>query len=81
MTLRTNLNLGYIFGRGGGLVVSVPAFYSHDPSSNPAGFLINFLSFTSNQLSSRVLSGFKYLTSLGNFLPSVQQAATHLHCR
>ena len=30
-------------GRGGGLVVSVPAFYSDDPSSNPAGYLINFL--------------------------------------
>ena len=29
-------------GRGGGLVVSVPAFYSDDPSSNPAGNL-NFL--------------------------------------
>ena len=28
--------------RGGGLVVSVLAFYSNDPSSNPAGFL-NFL--------------------------------------
>ena len=30
-------------GRGGGLVVSVPAFYSDDPSSNPVGYLINFL--------------------------------------
>ena len=30
-------------GHGGGLVVSVPAFYSDDPSSNPAGYLINFL--------------------------------------
>ena len=30
-------------GRGGGLVVSVPAFNSDDPSSNPAGYLINFL--------------------------------------
>ena len=30
-------------GRGGGLVVSVPAFYSDDPSSNPAGYLLNFL--------------------------------------
>ena len=30
-------------GRGGGLVVSIPAFYSDDPSSNPAGYLINFL--------------------------------------
>ena len=29
-------------GRGGGLVVSVLAFYSDDPSSNPAGYL-NFL--------------------------------------
>ena len=29
-------------GRGGGLVVSVHAFYSDDPSSNPAGYL-NFL--------------------------------------
>ena len=29
-------------GRGGGLVVSVLAFYSHDPSLNPAGYL-NFL--------------------------------------
>ena len=28
---------------GGGLVVSIPAFYSDDPSSNPAGYLINFL--------------------------------------
>ena len=24
-------------------MVSVPAFYSDDPSSNPAGYLINFL--------------------------------------
>ena len=31
-----------IMGRGGGLVVSVPAFYSDDPSSNPTGYL-NFL--------------------------------------
>ena len=30
-------------GHGGGLVVSVPAFYSDDPSWNPAGYLINFL--------------------------------------
>ena len=30
------------FGRGGGLMVSVLAFYSHDPSSNPSGYL-NFL--------------------------------------
>ena len=30
-------------GHGGGRVVSVPAFYSVDPSSNPAGYLINFL--------------------------------------
>ena len=30
-------------GRGGGLVVSIPAFYSDDPSLNPAGYLINFL--------------------------------------
>ena len=30
-------------GCGGGLVVSVPAFYSDDPSLNPAGYLINFL--------------------------------------
>ena len=30
-------------GRGGGLVVSVPALYSDDPSSNPAGYLIDFL--------------------------------------
>ena len=29
-------------GRGGSLVVSVLAFYSNDPSSNPAGYL-NFL--------------------------------------
>ena len=29
-------------GRGGGLVVSVPAFYSDNPSSNPTGYL-NFL--------------------------------------
>ena len=29
-------------GRGGSLVVSVLAFYSDDPSSNPAGYL-NFL--------------------------------------
>ena len=29
-------------GRGDGLVVSVPAFYSYDPISNPAGYL-NFL--------------------------------------
>ena len=29
-------------GRGGGLVVSVLAFYSNDPSSNPAG-VFNFL--------------------------------------
>ena len=28
---------------GGGLLVSVPAFYSDDPSSNPAGYLINFM--------------------------------------
>ena len=28
---------------GGGLVVSIPDFYSDDPSSNPAGYLINFL--------------------------------------
>ena len=27
----------------GGLVLSVPAFNSDDPSSNPAGYLINFL--------------------------------------
>ena len=26
--------------RGGGLVVSVLVFYSDDPSSNPAGYLI-----------------------------------------
>ena len=26
-------------GRGGGLVVSILAFYSGDPSSNPAGYL------------------------------------------
>ena len=30
-------------GRGGGLVVSVPAFYSDDPSSIHAGYLINYL--------------------------------------
>ena len=30
-------------GRGDGLVVSVPTFYSDYPSSNPAGYLINFL--------------------------------------
>ena len=30
-------------GCGGGLVVSVPAFYSNDPSSNPADYLLNFL--------------------------------------
>ena len=30
-------------GLGGGQVVSVPAFYADDPSSNPAGYLINFL--------------------------------------
>ena len=24
-------------------MVSIPAFYSDDPSSNPAGYLINFL--------------------------------------
>ena len=30
-------------GRGGGLVVSVPAFCSNDPSLNPAGYFINFL--------------------------------------
>ena len=30
-------------GRGGGIVVSVPAFCSDDPSSNPADCLINFL--------------------------------------
>ena len=29
-------------GCGGGLVVSVPALNSDDPSSNPAGYLINF---------------------------------------
>ena len=29
-------------GRGDGLVVSILAFYSNDPSSNPAGYL-NFL--------------------------------------
>ena len=29
-------------GRGGGLVFSILAFYSGDPSSNPAGYL-NFL--------------------------------------
>ena len=29
-------------GHGGGLVVSVLAFYSDNPSSNPAGYL-NFL--------------------------------------
>ena len=32
-----------MWGRGGGLVVSFPTFYSDDPSSNPAGYLINFL--------------------------------------
>ena len=36
-------DLWKVLGRGGGLVVSVPAFYSDDPSSNPAGYLINFL--------------------------------------
>ena len=30
-------------GRGDGLVVSIPAFYSDDPSLNPAGYVINFL--------------------------------------
>ena len=30
-------------GRGGGLMVSVLAFYSNDPSLNPAGFKNNFL--------------------------------------
>ena len=30
-------------GRGGGLVVSVLAFYSDDLSSNPADYLNNFL--------------------------------------
>ena len=29
-------------GRGGGLAVSIRAFYSYNPSSNPAGYL-NFL--------------------------------------
>ena len=33
----------YLKGRGGGLVVSVPTSCSVDPSSNPAGYLINFL--------------------------------------
>ena len=32
------------FGRGGGLVVSILAFYSDAPRSNPADNLINFLS-------------------------------------
>ena len=32
-----------VLGRGGGLVVSVLSLYSDDPSSNPAGYLINFL--------------------------------------
>ena len=35
------LTLWYL-GRGGGLEVSVLAFYSGDPGSNPAGYL-NFL--------------------------------------
>ena len=30
-------------GRGGGLVVRVTAFYSDDPSLNPADYLINFM--------------------------------------
>ena len=30
-------------GRGGGLVVSVLAFYSDNPSSNPAGYFKKFL--------------------------------------
>ena len=36
------LNLVYEMGRGGGLVVSILAFYSDNPSSIPAGYL-NFL--------------------------------------
>ena len=32
----------YLMGRGGGLVVSILAFYSDDPSLNPAGNL-NFM--------------------------------------
>ena len=35
--------LSTVVGRGGGLVVSIPAFYSEDPSLIPAGYLINFL--------------------------------------
>ena len=29
----------YLVACGDGLVVSIPAFYSNDPSSNPAGYL------------------------------------------
>ena len=28
-------------GRGGGLVVNILAFYSDDPSLNPAGFMMS----------------------------------------
>ena len=37
-----SINCGSFGGRDGGLVVNVLAFYSNDPSSNPAGYL-NFL--------------------------------------
>ena len=36
----SDINKFLTSGRGGGLVVSILAFYSDDPSSNPAGYLI-----------------------------------------
>ena len=33
-------NMGRTWGSGGGLVVSILAFYSDNPSSNPDGYLI-----------------------------------------
>ena len=35
--MNTEIKEKEIFGRGGGLVVITPAFYSDDPSLNPAG--------------------------------------------
>ena len=40
--MSTEIKEKEILGRGGGLVVSTPAFYSDDPSLNPAGYLTNF---------------------------------------
>ena len=52
-------------------MVSVPAFYSDDPSSNPAGYLINFLYEKTkiNEKEAGVGPSLKKVTFSGLFYP------------